>query len=160
MKYGRSFVLRALSVVAIGATLALAGGTAHAGQRQADVNLKGVKCPVCNMQAREQFSADYKGAKVYFGCGGCPPVFQAQTKKFATKANLQLVATQQARQKACPIMGGKPQKNLKMTVGGVTVYFCCPGCPKSLAKLSPEGQVEKVFNDQTFAKAFEIPKKK
>lgn len=137
----------------------LSAGRAEADGGTPAVNLKGIKCPVCSMQAKPSQSVDYKGGKLYFGCAACPPRFQRNPSKYAAKANAQLVATKQARQKSCPIMGGKPNKELKMKVGGADVFFCCPRCRKPVEALKGDAQIEKVFNEKTFAKAFEIPEK-
>ena len=151
----------AIAVVVAGfLTISLGAVRLQADSRGQSVNLKGIKCPVCGMQSQPSQSVDYKGAKVYFGCAACPPRFKQDPTKYAAKANAQLVATKQARQKACPIMGGKPNKELKMQVGGADVFFCCPRCRKPVEALKGKARIEKVFNDKTFAKAFEIPKKK
>ena len=44
-------------------------------------------------------------------------------------------------------------------VGGVKVCFCCNNCQGKVTKASPEEQVQLVFNDEAFAKGFEIKKK-
>ena len=161
---GRNFMVhRHAAVVAmVAGLLGISVGelTVRADGRSQTVNLKGIKCPICGMQASPRQSVEYKGAKVYFGCGACPPRFLRNPSKYAAKANAQLVATKQARQKACPIMGGKPNKELKMRVGGADVFFCCARCKKPVEALKGDAQIEKVFNEKTFAKAFEIPKKK
>jgi len=127
--------------------------------RADDVKLKGIKCLICGMQVNDQVTADFKGAKIFFGCSACPARFKADTKKYAAKANLQLVATKQFRQKACPVMGGKLDKNLKMTVGGTDVLFCCAKCKTGASKLKGDAQIEKLFNDTAFKKGFELVKK-
>ncbi|HID23834.1 MAG TPA: YHS domain-containing protein [Planctomycetaceae bacterium] len=124
------------------------------------VNLKGIKCLICNMQVSEDISTDYKGAKLYFGCNGCPARFKANVDKYAAKANAQLVASKQAKQKACPLSGRPCKKQISMKVADTTVYFCCNGCKRRVAKLKGDAQVEKVFGDVAFEKGFEIPKKK
>ena len=131
----------------------LAAATVSRGD--SNVRLKGIKCMICGMQVSAQYAVDYKGGKVFFGCGGCPSTFQRNVTKYAAAANAQLVATGQARQKACPVMGNPVKSNLAMKVGGVNVRFCCPRCKTALEGLRPEVQVQKVFNDKAFQRGFE-----
>ncbi|MFO1006465.1 MAG: hypothetical protein U0929_10935 [Planctomycetaceae bacterium] len=117
------------------------------------------KCVVSGGPAKEDKTVDYKGGKVYFCCENCPKAFEKDVKKFATKANLQLAATGQAKQAKCPISGGKlnPEKTVK--VGGVDVQFCCENCQGKVAKAEGDAQVELVFSDAAFEKAgFAVPK--
>ena len=123
------------------------------------VNLDGIKCLICNMQVSEDISTEYKGAKLYFGCAGCPSRFQANVAKYAAKANAQLVATKQAKQKACPLSGRPCKKQINTKVAGTTVYFCCNGCKNRVAKLQGDAQIKKVFGDSAFQKGFEVVKK-
>jgi len=146
-------------MAALLAGLLLTVSVTHADNPSKKVNLKGIKCLICNMQVSETSSADYKGAKVYFGCPACPPRFKKDTAKYTAKANAQLVATKQARQKACPMMGKPCNKDVKLTVAGADVTFCCAKCKTAVSKLKGDAQIEKVFNDKAFAKGFEVPKK-
>jgi YHS domain-containing protein len=117
------------------------------------------KCVVSGGPAKEDKTVDYKGGKVYFCCENCPKAFEKDVKKYATKANHQLVATGQAKQAKCPISGGKlnPEKTVK--VGGVDVQFCCENCQGKVAKAEGDAQVELVFSDAAFEKAgFAVPK--
>lgn len=117
------------------------------------------KCVVSGGPAKEDKTVDYKGGKVYFCCENCPKAFEKDVKKFATKANHQLVATGQAKQAKCPISGGKlnPEKTVK--VGGVDVQFCCENCQGKVAKAEGDAQVELVFSDAAFEKAgYAVPK--
>ncbi|TWU33656.1 hypothetical protein Q31b_57130 [Novipirellula aureliae] len=43
----------------------------------------------------------------------------------------------------CPIMGGKPTKELTAEYDGKTIGFCCDGCPQKWAALSEEEKAEK-----------------
>jgi YHS domain-containing protein len=117
------------------------------------------KCVVSGGPAKEDKTVDYKGGKVYFCCENCPKAFEKDVKKFATKANMQLVATGQAKQAKCPLSGGKlnPEKTVK--VGGVEVQFCCENCQGKVAKTEGDAQHELVFSDAAFEKAgFAVPK--
>ena len=128
----------------------------------ADVKLEGVKCIVAtDKAAKAEKSADYKGGKVYFCCDGCPKAFAKDEKKFATKANTQLVATEQAKQHKCPLSGEDLDKTTEITVAGAKVQFCCNKCKGEVEKLKGDEQAEKVFGDKAFEKAgFKVEKAK
>ena len=86
------------------------------------------KCPVSAPPAKEASAVAYKGANVYFCCNNCPKKFAADTAKFASKANAQLLQTGQAVQVACPLSGKACNPDKTTEVAGVTVAFCCDGC--------------------------------
>lgn len=133
------------------AVLMVAAATVVAG----DVELDGVKCVVAPKAASESKSADYKKGKVYFCCGGCAGKFAADTKKFATKANFQLVATKQYEQKACPMSGRELNPEMTSTVAGKKVAFCCGGCKGTVDKAEgDEAKMKLVFAEKPFEKAF------
>lgn len=116
-------------------------------------------CPVANKPAVADKSVDYKGGKVYFCCGGCPGAFKADTAKFATKANHQLVETKQAKLAACPLSGGKLNPETKIQVAGLDVCFCCNNCKGKVEKAKGDEQLELVFGDKAFEKGFKVEKK-
>ncbi len=133
------------------AVMLVAGATVIAG----DVDLEGVKCVVADKPATEGKSADYEGGKVYFCCGGCAGKFAANTEKFTTKANHQLVATKQFEQKKCPLSGGDLNPETAIKVAGVKVAFCCNNCKGKVEGTEDEAeQVSLVFSKKAFAKAF------
>jgi len=103
---------------------------------------------------------DYKGGKVFLCCPGCTGAFKKNTAKYAAKANLQLVATGQAKQAKCPLTGGKCNPDTATDVAGVKVCFCCGGCKGKVAKAGGDEQIELLFNDKAFAKAFRVAKAK
>jgi len=117
------------------------------------------KCVVAGKAAKMDTTADYKGAKVYFCCDDCKGAFAADTKKYATAANAQLVSTKQAKQVKCPLSGEKINPDKTVEVAGVKVGFCCENCQGKVAKAEGDAQKELVFADAAFAKGFEIPKK-
>src|SRR5690242_12403237 len=73
-------------------------------------------CPVSKKPALEDKTAEYKGAKVYFCCENCPKAFAKDTKKFATRANMQLVQTKQAKEVKCPLTGEDLNTETKIKV--------------------------------------------
>lgn len=119
----------------------------------ADVKLDGIKCLIAGGKpAKAEHSADYKGGKVFFCCPNCPKAFAADTAKFATKANHQLVATGQAKQTKCPLSGGPCKQDKFVEVAGAKVYFCCENCQGKAAKASGDDQVNLLFSDAAFEK--------
>jgi YHS domain-containing protein len=125
----------------------------------ADPKLEGVKCLVNpKAPAKAEKSVDYKGGKVFFCCDNCPKAFAKDTAKFATKANLQLVQTGQAKQEKCPFSGGDLNTVTKTKIGGVDVCFCCEKCQGKAKAASADEAVELVFNDKAFDKGFKVAK--
>jgi YHS domain-containing protein len=127
----------------------MAAVTAYAAD---EVKLDGVKCVVAGSKdAKAANAVDYKGGKVFFCCMNCPKAFKADTKKFAAKANHQLVATGQAKQAKCPLTGEEVDASTAIEVSGAKIAFCCNMC-KGKAEKSKE-QIELLFNDKAFEKA-------
>ena len=134
--------------------MALAGGVLIA----ADVDLKKVKCPVSGKAAKAEATVAYKDATVYMCCPGCPTAFKKNTKKYATKANMQLLQTKQAKQIACPL-SGKDVKEAVAKVGKLEIGLCCNGCKGKIDKAEGDDKLALVFSEKAFAKGFKIPKK-
>ncbi len=119
----------------------------------ADVKLEGIKCLVAGSKAASADNAsEYKGGKVYFCCGNCKKAFDGDNKKFAVKANHQLVATGQAKQTKCPLSGGPCKEDKVVEVNGAKVYFCCDNCKGKVAEAKGDAQAELVFSDAAFEK--------
>ena len=134
------------------AILLVAGATVVAG----DADLKGVKCVVADKAASEGKSADYRDGKVYFCCGGCAGKFAENTKKYAVKANHQLVATKQFEQQACPFSGGKLNPETEVKVAGVKVSFCCNNCKGKVDSAEDDAaKLKMVFANKAFEKGFQ-----
>ena len=139
------------------AVMLVAGATVFA----AEVDLDGVKCVVANKDANAGKSAKYKDGTVYFCCGGCAGKFAKDSKKFANKANHQLVATKQYEQKACPMSGGPVDASVSSKVAGTKVNFCCNKCKGAVDKASSDKEkLELVFSDKAFKKAYKKVGKK
>lgn len=146
-----------LLVLAVAAALVLPRLTAEDKPKD---KLNGAKCPVAGTKAaKEDQSAEYRGAKVYFCCGGCPDAFAKDKAKYATKANHQLVQTGQAKQEKCPLSGGDLNKDATVKVAGVTVTFCCNNCKGKVEKAKEDEQLELAFSDKAFDKGFKVEKK-
>lgn len=144
---------KALSFLAV---LVVAGATVIAGE----VDLEGVKCVVAGSRpASATKAADYKEGKVYFCCGNCLGKFSKDSKPFAAKANKQLVSTKQYEQKGCPFSGGDLNPETAIKVAGTKVAFCCDGCKSKASKAEGDEQIELVFGEKSFKKAFAKKKK-
>jgi YHS domain-containing protein len=136
---------------------AVAGGVLIAAEAT-KVNLEKVKCPVSGKAVKADATADYKNAKVYFCCQNCPKAFAKDAKKFATKANMQLVQTKQAKQVACPI-SGKDVKDAVAKVAGLEIGLCCNNCKGKVDKAEGDDKLALVFAEKPFEKGFKVPKK-
>jgi len=119
-----------------------------------------VKCLVAGTAAKQDKTAEYKGAKVYFCCDNCKGKFTADAKKFAIPANAQLVSTKQAKQVKCPLSGQAVDAEKTVEVAGVKVAFCCENCQGKVAAAKGDEQKALVFADTPFDKAFEVAKAK
>jgi YHS domain-containing protein len=108
---------------------------------------KDVKCPVSGKAINPASFVEFNGGKVYFCCDGCPDAFKKDTAKYAAKANLQLVQTDQLEEVACPLTGKPLNPEATVDINGVKVAFCCNGCKGKIAKMTPEEQVTTVFTD-------------
>jgi len=122
--------------------------------------LKTVKCLVSGKDINPEMTADYKKGKVYFCCENCQAAFKKDEKKFATKANYQLVQSKQFKQEKCPLSGGKLSDEAKTKVASLEVKFCCEKCQGAVAEAKPEKQLEMVFSEDAFKKAFKLVEKK
>jgi YHS domain-containing protein len=148
--------MRRLSLLVV--TLAFALTSVYA----ADVKLDGVKCIVATKNpAKADKTRDYKDGKVYFCCDNCPKEFDKDKAKYATKANAQLVATEQAKQGKCPLTGKDVDATKELTVGGAKVQFCCGMCKGKVEKATGDDQLSLVFSDDAWKKGeFKVEKKK
>jgi len=125
------------------------------------VNLDGIQCVIhTEAPALPETSHDYKGGKIYFCCFGCPVKFDRDPKVFATRANLQLVATLQARQHQCPLSGRDLDKTTEITVAGAKVAFCSGTCKAQVEAANGDDQINLVLSDEAFERAgFKVEKK-
>ncbi len=112
----------------------------------------GCTCPVSDEPAQPTVTATYLGKTVYLCCENCLKAFNADSAKYAAKANHQLVQTGQAIQVACPISGSKLNSETMLEVAGVKLAFCCEQCQAKAASVSGEAQLALCFAD--LSKAF------
>ena len=102
----------------------------------------GPVCPVSGKTAVQTIFAPHKGGRVFFDTEESKNKFTANAATYTGAANFQLVATGQARQVKCPILG----KNLGPTainVGGIGV--CCVGCQGKIARMNQAQRLNLMF---------------
>ena len=117
-----------------------------------------LKCPVSGKAVNKDSSVEFNGGKVYFCCDNCPAAFEKDSKKFAAKANHQMVISGELVQFACPYTGKDVNPETIIDIDGAKVGFCCNGCKGKTEKATPEKQLEMVFTDTT--KGFKAAEKK
>ena len=117
-------------------------------------------CPVTGEKVvqgdPEVASSEYRKATVYLCCNDCKKKFNADHKKFATKANMQLVATGQAKQSKCPISGEALSAEHSIVVKNVKVSFCCGNCQSKAEEAKGEKQLTLLFGNQAFERGFKV----
>ncbi len=117
-------------------------------------------CPISGEAIDKSVSVEYGGGKVFFCCKGCVSKFKSDTAKYTAGANRQLVVTEQVEQTGCSLSGKKCNPKQTLEVGGVTVAFCCGRCKAKIAKAEDEDQIEMVFGEKAFEKAYTLKKEK
>lgn len=158
----KSLITGIVTVAIIASSLLAAEATKDAPSK--DKKKVVINCPVSGKAAKKDVTVDYKVGKetykVQVCCGNCAKAFTKDSKKFASKANMQLVATKQFEQKACPFSGKPGKKDATVKVGGVKVAMCCGNCTGKVEKEKDIAkQIEMIFNDKSFAKGFAVKKK-
>ena len=117
-------------------------------------------CPVSGKPIDKSVSSEFGGGKVCFCCAKCKAKFDANSAKFVPKANLQLAASGQAKQVACPFSGKTLDPATTVNVAGVKVQFCCGKCKAKVAAAKTDKQIQLVFESKAFDKAFKVGKDK
>lgn len=127
-----------------------------------DIKLEGVKCiVVIKNDAKMDKTREFKGGKVFFCCDNCPKKFDADKTKFETRANHQLVATEQAKQHKCPLTGKELNKDTEITIDGAKLQFCCDMCKAKVEKAEGDKKLDLVFSEEAWKKGdFKVEKKK
>jgi hypothetical protein len=110
-----------------------------------------LKCPVSGKPVDPTATVEFNGGKVAFCCQNCPKAFNASPAKFAAKANLQLVQSEQLKQVKCPLTGRPIAADKSVEVAGVKVGLCCAGCLGKTKKTANE--------DELITLLFKEPKK-
>jgi hypothetical protein len=141
--------MRARLIVAVCAAVAL---IAVQGLRAADEK-PALKCPVSGKPAVADKTVDFNGGKVQFCCENCPKAFNANPKKFAGKANLQLIQTGQLKQVKCPLTGRPVAADKAVEIEGVKIGVCCGNCLAKATKVAGNEQIDLLLSDTS--KGFE-----
>ncbi len=137
--------LAALTLIAVGSL------------RAADEKKPELKCPVSGKAVNADYKVAFNGGEVEFCCPNCPKAFNANSEKFAAKANLQLVQSGQLKQVKCPLTKRPMAADKTVEVEGVTVALCCGGCLAKAKKVSGDELITLLFQDTS--KGFEPVKK-
>ncbi len=116
-----------------------------------------LKCPVSDKAVDATKTVEFNGGDVAFCCGNCPKAFTANTKKFAAKANLQLVQSKQLKQVACPLTGNPCAKDKSVAVAGLKVGVCCGKCLAKAKKVEGDDLIALLFKNTK--KGFKVAKK-
>ena len=121
------------------------------------VSLAGVKCVVSGKPATRYYFARFKQGRVYFDCNSSRLKFESNRNEFVTKANHQLVITEQYVQSRCPYkLAGVSTDSPSFQIAGVRIRTCCSGCLFELnAEKTDIQQIEFLFSDMQFKKIFE-----
>lgn len=87
-----------------------------------------VTCPVTNEPVDKKIFVESKGEKIFVCCKACVGKYQSDPAKYAAA-----LANSYTFQTKCPVMGGDidPKVFSKLSTGE-TIYYCCPGCDKTL----------------------------
>ena len=81
--------------------------------------MAGRMCAVTGRDCDEAISATSGGQTYYFSSKGAKRLFEMRPGKYTNSG---------AKQKICPVMGGKIDKKVYTDYKGKRVYFCCPSC--------------------------------
>jgi YHS domain-containing protein len=139
----RTCAMRARLIVAACAAVAL---IAVQGLRAADEK-PALKCPVSGKATQADKTVDFNGGKVQFCCENCPKAFNANPKKFAGKANLQLIQTGQLVQVKCPLTARPVAADKTVEIDGVKIGVCCGNCLAKATKVAGNEQIDLLLSD-------------
>lgn len=137
----------------------MAGGKPSADdqkEKELQKRLATATCPVRGDKVKKEFQAAYKGAKLFFSSAEAKRDYESQPGRYYEKANLQLLATKQAKQVACPLTGRNLNPKATATIGGQTVQFCCPNCARMTGQATLSEQLKFVFGAKSFDRQFKI----
>lgn len=151
--FRRDFALLALVL-----TTAVAVFAADPPQEPA-IKLDKARCPVAGGAVSKEFHTTYKRGEVYFTDAAALAKFQAEKSRYAAQANLQLFATQQYEQSACPLTGRRLSSKF-VSIEGVQVYVCCQNCVTISANAKQADQLKFFFGNQSFDRQFRVAAKK
>lgn len=120
--------------------------------------LTGIKCVVSGQAANKDYWCKFKKGKIFFDCNASRRKFLSEKTSFIIKANHQLAVTGQYVQIKCPIKLAAidSQRQIKKSVAGVELQFCCEACQKQLVdKANAHEQIRFIFDNQRFNAIFQ-----
>jgi YHS domain-containing protein len=142
-----------LGAFAVGLLVAVGGLTAA--EKEAGEKEFKATCPVSGKPAIEtSYVENESGKKVYFCCKNCPKAYEKEPEKFANKAYLQMLETEQIVQVGCPVSGHPVDPETAVEIGNTTVAFCCEKCQGTFNEASDDDKVAMLFAD--FEKGFTL----
>ena len=99
-----------------------------------------LKCPVSGKAIDADKTVAFHGGEVAFCCEKCPAAFAKNQKKYAGKANLQLVQSKQLKQVKCPLTGRPMNPTKVVKLAGVEINVCCGNCLGKANKLASDNE--------------------
>ena len=111
------------------------------------------KCPYSGGPAKKAMAANFGGGKVFFCCKDCLGKFNTMKAKM----NHQLFQTEQVKQVACPMSGGKLKEGTEVAFGDAKVKFCCGNCQgkaKAMVEKDKDAAVLTMFTGKMYMKGF------
>lgn len=129
---------------ALPVSMLLAVGVLVAAEKKAEKEFAAT-CPVSGKPAIESSYVEENGKKIYFCCQNCPKGYAKAPEKFANKARMQMLETEQIVQVACPISGHPVDPEAVVEVGGMKVAMCCEKCVAKYEKASEEEKLAMLF---------------
>ncbi len=135
-------------LAALAVACLFAVGSLRAADEKADL-----KCPVSGKAAVAAHTVAFNGGDVQFCCPNCPKAFNANSAKFAAKANLQLAQSGQLKQIKCPLTEKPVAADKSIAVEGVEVGLCCAGCLAKAKKAEGDELISLLFTGKGFEPA-------
>jgi len=148
-----------LVALVLGVLASLAGGAPNKDEqreKELEKRIATATCPVSGDKVKKEFHTLYKGAKLFFSSADTLQTYQSQPGHYYEKANLQLLATKQAKQTACPLTGRPLNPKATTNIGGQAVQFCCANCARMTGQAALGEQLKFVFGAKTFDRQFRI----
>jgi YHS domain-containing protein len=106
-------------------------------------------CPIMGEKISLSVYADYQGKRIYFCCPGCIAEFKKTPENMVKQMESKGIILD-AAQVACPVTGGKVDRQIYVDHGGRRIYFSSKDCVAKF-NVAPEQYVKKL--DQETAAA-------
>jgi YHS domain-containing protein len=142
-------------VVPLGLAMLIAAKGFSAAEKETEKKEFKATCPVSGKPATEDHVVTRKnGDKIYFCCDNCPKDYKADTKKYATKVNRQLLETGQIVQVACPATGNPINKDYTVETGNAKVSFCSEKCLAKYKEADDDAKLKMLFSSAAMKRGF------